>query len=74
MRRFWGFLQGALLILLVLAPWRLVMAQAPDAVQLLRNMTEAFHSLNYDGVFVHSEASKMNSMRHTSQRTKWHGI
>ncbi|WP_353667492.1 MucB/RseB C-terminal domain-containing protein [Marinomonas sp. THO17] len=48
---------------MILTPWRLAVAQTPDAVQLLRNMTEAFHTLSYDGVFVHSEASNMNSMR-----------
>lgn len=36
---------------------------APDALHLLRNMTQSFSTLRYDGVFVHSEAMNMNSMR-----------
>jgi sigma-E factor negative regulatory protein RseB len=35
----------------------------PDALQLLRSMTQSFSTLSYDGVFVHSEAMNMNSMR-----------
>lgn len=38
-------------------------ASAPEALNLLRNMTQSFSSLSYDGVFVHSEATNMNSMR-----------
>ncbi|UTW00407.1 MucB/RseB C-terminal domain-containing protein [Marinomonas rhizomae] len=36
---------------------------APDALHLLRSMTQSFSTLSYDGVFVHSEAMNMNSMR-----------
>lgn len=35
----------------------------PEALQLLRNMTQSFSTLSYDGVFVHSESIHMNSMR-----------
>lgn len=35
----------------------------PDALHLLRSMTQSFSTLSYDGVFVHSEAMNMNSMR-----------
>jgi sigma-E factor negative regulatory protein RseB len=35
----------------------------PDALQLLRSMTLSFSALSYEGVFVHSEAMNMNSMR-----------
>lgn len=35
----------------------------PEALQLLRNMTQSFSTLSYDGVFVHSESVHMNSMR-----------
>lgn len=44
----------------------LVMASAStssDALNLLRSMTQSFSTLSYDGVFVHSEAMNMNSMR-----------
>ncbi|MBR7889445.1 MucB/RseB C-terminal domain-containing protein [Marinomonas sp. A79] len=34
-----------------------------EALNLLRNMTQSFSTLSYDGVFVHSEALNMNSMR-----------
>ncbi|NLQ18943.1 transcriptional regulator [Marinomonas sp. M1K-6] len=34
-----------------------------DALQLLRSMTQSFSTLSYEGVFVHSEATNMNSMR-----------
>ncbi|MDB4837544.1 MucB/RseB C-terminal domain-containing protein [Marinomonas sp.] len=33
------------------------------ALSLLKSMTESFSTLNYEGVFVHSEAMNMNSMR-----------
>ena len=36
---------------------------APDALQMLRSMTQSFSALSYEGVFVHSEAMNMNSMR-----------
>ncbi|PYF78336.1 MULTISPECIES: MucB/RseB C-terminal domain-containing protein [Marinomonas] len=36
---------------------------SPDALHLLRSMTQSFSTLSYDGVFVHSEAMNMNSMR-----------
>ncbi|WP_421849195.1 MucB/RseB C-terminal domain-containing protein [Marinomonas sp.] len=35
----------------------------PDALHLLRSMTQSFSTLSYDGVFVHSEATNINSMR-----------
>ena len=35
----------------------------PDAVQLLRQMSQSFSQLDYDGIFVHSENTRMNSMR-----------
>ncbi|RBP82473.1 transcriptional regulator [Marinomonas rhizomae] len=35
----------------------------PDALHLLRSMTQSFSTLSYDGVFVHSEAMNINSMR-----------
>ena len=35
----------------------------PDALQMLRSMTQSFSALSYEGVFVHSEAMNMNSMR-----------
>lgn len=35
----------------------------PDGLHLLRSMTQSFSTLSYDGVFVHSEAMNMNSMR-----------
>ena len=34
-----------------------------DALDRLKNMTQSFSTLSYDGVFVHSETKKMNSMR-----------
>ena len=34
-----------------------------QALILLENMTQSFAALKYEGVFVHSEASNMNSMR-----------
>ncbi|TYL48596.1 MucB/RseB C-terminal domain-containing protein [Marinomonas sp. IMCC 4694] len=33
------------------------------ALDLLRSMSQSFSTLSYDGVFVHSEASNINSMR-----------
>jgi len=38
-------------------------ATTPDALLLLRSMTQSFSALSYEGVFVHSEATNMNSMR-----------
>ncbi|MBJ7536916.1 MucB/RseB C-terminal domain-containing protein [Marinomonas transparens] len=35
----------------------------PDALQLLRQMTQSLSTLSYEGVFIHSESSHMNSMR-----------
>lgn len=35
----------------------------PEALTLLNNMMQSFSKLRYDGVFVHSEAANMNSMR-----------
>ncbi|MEL0638183.1 MucB/RseB C-terminal domain-containing protein [Marinomonas sp. TI.3.20] len=35
----------------------------PDAVQLLREMSQSFSQLDYDGVFIHSEDTRINSMR-----------
>ena len=36
---------------------------ATDALDRLKNMTQSFSTLSYDGVFVHSETKNMNSMR-----------
>jgi sigma-E factor negative regulatory protein RseB len=41
----------------------LASSTTPDALHLLRSMTQSFSTLSYDGVFVHSEATNMNSMR-----------
>lgn len=38
-------------------------SESSEALTLLKNMTQSFGALKYDGVFVHSEATNMNSMR-----------
>lgn len=36
---------------------------ATEVLAMLKNMTQSFSTLSYDGVFVHSETHNMNSMR-----------
>lgn len=51
----------------LLIAWLMLLGQASWAAQSgadwLIRMTESFHSLAYDGVFVHQESGAMNSMR-----------
>lgn len=52
------------LLSLLLPSYGLAMkTSSDDAMQQLRQMTQAFSQLNYDGIFVHSENDSMNSMR-----------
>ncbi|MCB5160959.1 MucB/RseB C-terminal domain-containing protein [Marinomonas algarum] len=53
------------LMMVCLASSSTAMAETTEteALNLLRNMTQSFAALSYDGVFVHSEATNMNSMR-----------
>ncbi|WP_394182522.1 MucB/RseB C-terminal domain-containing protein [Marinomonas posidonica] len=63
MKRFSVVVRCLGVCLLCFAQWSFAAVATPNAVELLRQMTQAFHQLNYDGVFVHSEASNMNGMR-----------
>ncbi|WP_111640183.1 MucB/RseB C-terminal domain-containing protein [Marinomonas shanghaiensis] len=51
------------LVCLTISTVSLASSTTPDALHLLRSMTQSFSTLSYDGVFVHSEATNMNSMR-----------
>ncbi|ETX10603.1 MucB/RseB [Marinomonas ushuaiensis DSM 15871] len=50
-------------LILVVAGNVVASSSTPEALQLLRNMTQSFSTLSYDGVFIHSESVHMNSMR-----------
>ncbi|AEF55774.1 MucB/RseB C-terminal domain-containing protein [Marinomonas posidonica] len=63
MKRFPVVIRCLSLCLLCFAQWSIAAVPTLNAVELLRQMTQSFHYLNYDGVFVHSEASNMNGMR-----------
>ena len=51
------------LMCLTISSVSMASSTTPDALHLLRSMSQSFSALSYDGVFVHSEANNMNSMR-----------
>ena len=53
-----------LLLFLILAPACSIAGdQTPPAQQLIRQMSEANHTLNYEGVFIYRRQGKMDTMR-----------
>jgi sigma-E factor negative regulatory protein RseB len=53
-----------LLLFLILAPACSIAGdQTPPAQQLIRQMSEANHALNYEGVFIYRRQGKMDTMR-----------
>ncbi|REG82855.1 MucB/RseB C-terminal domain-containing protein [Marinomonas pollencensis] len=45
-------------------------SNTPDAAHLLEQMSNSFSTLDYDGIFIHSENTRMNSMRVQHQQRK----
>lgn len=56
-------LRYSFVILCFLLPKSVWAADSPNVIQLLNQMTQSFETLSYDGIFVHSESMRMNSMR-----------
>ena len=63
MREFFQLRILFMALCLAVSSFGMASATTLDASQLLRSMTQSFSTLSYEGVFVHSEAMNMNSMR-----------
>ncbi|GAA0836695.1 sigma-E factor regulatory protein RseB [Marinomonas arenicola] len=66
-----GLLRAGLVVLSVLlSPFGYSVPTTPTAAQLLEEMSQSFSKLDYDGIFIHSENTRMNSMRVQHQQKK----